>query len=656
MVSGTTLSPFERLPHVVLDIICGYLDDESDHRPDLCAFSLTSHRCCAAAKTRRFNQLVLVVPNLDDLGAILADLRAVLGHGERYALVHRLKVGGVLLDGDQRDQSEQNHAEDDDNLQLTERNFDSPPFCHIAQPCRWMPLSSRRGPGIHDDDWLPLAAFLRELPALKDLVWNGRVPRSVLDALHDAKRPCRLHVLGFRLPSLVYDRETPRAISPDDFALVTSPALYSIRAPLCRYDVHGALDYSPEVVFLMMQGLAPNLANVWLETEVLGAGLSLNQSVALGRPAWRGFFLDGPTDEETKLTGGTGSLRNVLCQYNAEPSIFNAQSMANLRRLQLDWSEERILALANLVTAGSLPRLDMLSLMCIHSSTGPHQAAINQILRYTKPLRYLCLTGHVTRETMEIVTRHHGASLRTLSLLPYAAGYYVTPPGAYDVRDLFAFSRDAVELMADRCPHLEEVYVEIQRTRGDPREVAIYRALGKLTRLERVFLRLRCSLPTNDDMQSPRELVTYESLKEIFSNHAMDAALARAIYDVVSPPAGHGPGRRRLNYLRIEPEFVTEVHIFDTLFYDAMHCLGRQWVCQPTKDQNDQSSNNIVVRELQAWETRVAREECLEADWPFPRQHINNYEAMFQDLWPGDGPPWDCWTSLPLQTGDEVSE
>ena len=143
---------------MVLDIICGYLDDESDHRPDLCAFSLTSHRCCAAANTRRFNQIVLVVPNLDDLEAILADLKVVLGHGERNALVHRLRVQGVPRDErepwqralPQDEEKEKKHPEDDDNLRQIERNFDGPPFCRLGQRQRCMPHGGSNDPNVDD--------------------------------------------------------------------------------------------------------------------------------------------------------------------------------------------------------------------------------------------------------------------------------------------------------------------------------------------------------------------------------------------------------------------------------------------------------------------------------------------------------------------------
>lgn len=652
MASPTTLSPFERLPHVVLDIICGYLDDKSDHRPDLCAFSLTSHRCCATANTRRFNQIVLVVPNLDDLEAILADLKAVLGHGERYALVHRLRVQGEPRDErepwqrprPQDEEKEKKYPEDDDTLRQIERNFDGPPFCRLGRP-RWVLDGGSNDPNV--DDWSPLALFIRELPALRDLVWSGCVPQSLLDALHDMKRTCRLHVLGFRLHSLVYDRNSPRAIDPIEYALVTSPALYSIKGSFSRYGGYGELDYSPEVLYLIIQGLAPNLSNVWLETQDHGAGLDLDRSVALGRPRWRGFFLNGQTDEEMKLKGGTGSPRNLRLNFYIKPHAFNAQSMANLRHLHLVWDPDTSLALGNLAVGGHLPHLEMLSLIRINANSEPDLAAVNQILSHAKPLRHLHLTGHFSMHTFNLLTRQHGSALRSLWLEPHPAYYYEPEDVEDDAQALFACSTDAVQKMADRCPHLEELYIEMQRTRGDHREVSIYRALSNLTRLKRLVLLPKCTVHADENERTGTCRATVELLKEAFSNHAMDSALARAIFNIISPP-----GQGYLQYLRIEPQFVTEIDNFTSVFHSVMHSLGRNWVCQPTNHQN-----SIIVREYKARATRKAREHCNTEDWTRSRyREINNYEAMFKDLWPGDGPPWGRWTSLPLQMGDKVSE
>ena len=135
MASVTTAPTLERFPHVVLDIICGRLDDESGHRRNLCAFSLTSRRCCVAADTRRSSQIVLVVPSLDKLDSILDRLKAMLSHGRRHGLVHRLKVQGSPREkgpwerNNTHDDVDKND-EDTNDARSIARNFDTPVLSH----------------------------------------------------------------------------------------------------------------------------------------------------------------------------------------------------------------------------------------------------------------------------------------------------------------------------------------------------------------------------------------------------------------------------------------------------------------------------------------------------------------------------------------------
>lgn len=667
MASTTALSPFELLPYVVLDIICDYLDNESDHRPDLCAFSLTSRRCCAAANTRRFNQIVLIVPNLDDLETILGDLKAVLGHGERYGLVHRLKVKGVPRGPGPWDRNmpekgdDEKYAEDDDNARSIERNFDGPPFCRLEND-QYRVIQG----GSHDRnaDWLPLVAFIRELPSLKDLVWDPAVTTCLLDALrelHDVERRpwCRLHVPGFFIRGMVYDRDSPKPISLETYALVTSPALYSIEGTFSTFNHEGDLDYSPDVLYLMMQGLAPNLTNVWFKWKRYGVSLAQDQSIARGRPAWRGFFLIGQTDEEKKVIEagrGTGSLKNMRLDFRLGPQVFNAQSMANLRRLHLKWYRDTCLILADLVIAGHVPHLEMLSLVEISSHTEPDQAAVNQIVSHANPLRHLVLKGHFTMTTFDLATRQHGSTLINLCLDPYPAYMYDPRNKEEDAEHpLFAFSPHTVQIIAERCPRLEEVHVEMQRTRGDSREVAMYRALGTLRRLKRLVIELICTVcPEEDEDEegADEDQSRIEMLKQGISNHATDEALARAIFDIVSPP-DHGQGR--LQYLRIEPRIDTGSLSLDVSFYSATSVLGRHWVCQT--DNKEEGRDRVIVREVEAHNARQAIKECLREDWGNKwLDKTENFQAMFNSLWPGDGPPWERWTSLPLETGEETGQ
>ncbi|CAK7222925.1 hypothetical protein SCUCBS95973_005001 [Sporothrix curviconia] len=117
-----------------------------------------------------------------------------------------------------------------------------------------------------------------------------------------------------------------------------------------------------EAVHLMMRGLAPNLANAWLDGPI-----------AFGRPEWPGFFLNGQTEQEKNLDHGASAeaLRCLRFELTPELEIFAAQNMANLRRLHINWTRRIGQVLADLAVGGHLPHLEMLSLLRMNSATQP---------------------------------------------------------------------------------------------------------------------------------------------------------------------------------------------------------------------------------------------------------------------------------------------
>ncbi|CAK7222928.1 hypothetical protein SCUCBS95973_005002 [Sporothrix curviconia] len=229
--------------------------------------------------------------------------------------------------------------------------------------------------------------------------------------------------------------------------------------------------------------------------------------------------------------------------------------------------------------------------------------------------------------------------------MPYLGDIYDPEYVEDAIPALFTFSVDALEVMADRCPHLEEMYVDVQRTRGDRREMAMYRALSKLPRLKRVVLRLSCSLGSDAALggMTPKDIK--KLFEQAFSNCALDETLARAIFDVVSR-AGQGS----VQYLRIESSFTCPRQNLHRSFDAAVRVLTRKWVCQRACASK---LNGVVVREIDANGTQLAIKQCSEDDWVNPwYRRTQNYEAVFKSLWPGNDPPWTDWTSLALETGD----
>jgi hypothetical protein len=102
----------------------------------------------------------------------------------------------------------------------------------------------------------PIAELIIRLPHLKDLTYNFlfRIPLEILDALHSKYPTCRLHINTFQFAHL--DMPDP-SVQRDEFALLTSPSLYSISTAFDWETV-----YLKEALLRIATGLAPNLKRV----------------------------------------------------------------------------------------------------------------------------------------------------------------------------------------------------------------------------------------------------------------------------------------------------------------------------------------------------------------------------------------------------------
>lgn len=657
MASATphTYFPVDRLPDLVLDRICYYLDDESDDRRDLWAFSLTCRRYCEAADKQRFCQIVVVMPFVDALDGAVARLREVLGHGRRYAYVRRLRVQGDLPDRD-RYKAPEDEEEDQPRSVLdskTEHVFDvMHPFCRLREDAPWYYDN-----GDRPDAWQLFADLLRDLPALRDLVWTqDHLPRAVLDAVHAPRaRPCRLHMSAcrFKLHSLVYDRSRPQSISADEYALITSPSLYSVSARVASFDDNGSLDYNDHALQHMMTGLAPNLTNVWLTHSRMGHTLALHNAYRLGRPEWGGFFIgadehDAKGDTRNDARSKGAPLQNVKIDNGMSADVYQSWSTANLRRLHIQWTHSAGLALADLAVRGELASLETLCLTNIYNSSDPAQAqlAMHQTMSNVVSLRHLRLSGCITKTIFDVITHCHGASLRSLYLDPYDdADFY--PDEDVDGRgELFVWSTTTVQQLIERCPLLEAVFVEMERTRGDRCEVAMYRALGTMPNMKHLLLHLRCAVDFGPDVEvddaipsGSRHTPPVGVQKATFTNAAVDDTLAHAIFDVISRQ-----GQGRLQMLHLVPRIHTQ-STYELTFYSVVRALTLPWACSRRAD------GTVGVEAMKKHETKKAIVDCgtvLEYNQNCFKGQEHIYPDVFLKLWPGRGPWWEGWTSLPL--------
>jgi hypothetical protein len=280
------------------------------------------------------------------------------------------------------------------------------------------------------------------------------------------------------------------------------------------------------------------------------------------------------------------------------------------------------------------------------------------------PLETLELTGELFRLNMNSILGHHGAALRQLSLSPSEGDKALSPEDITKIGTL--------------CPLLDDLVLTLHRSKGDATEVACYKALGSIQRLENLSLTLDAlnhAIPLSnahvgyddddDDAEYPeipndpsfddfdrqffkggflsRRDQRNGHVRDAFINSTVDVTLARAIFWTVSE--GKAVGSFPLERLRIQGSgggnFENRIDVGSV--HLVVRELGGSWLCE--RNQRDDRRQELIVRELPlAWRGSAIQPERLPPD----------VEPIFRRLWPAlqkGGDDWRKeWCSFPLQT------
>ncbi|KAL2194058.1 hypothetical protein P885DRAFT_80586 [Corynascus similis CBS 632.67] len=505
-----------------------------------------------------------------------------------------------------------------------------------------------------DEAWLPFGRFLGQLPALKDLVYacTHQIPLCVLTALHQHHPKSRLHLQTFSLRSLYQYKDELHDIHPDEFALATSPCLYTIRAKYQPWDVYGRFSFNLEALeHIVTSSCAPNLKHLHIHYVNPPTSIGLVAAYRAHRKPWKGFFHENSNSPPLDLSHQPSnnvrmrSLETLVLSGNCPvfdfvetPGSFDLFSFSydlNAWYCQIDFSVLQRFELNCAVSVETLHALFAIATAnnAFHSlrelalsvrreerwanSTDISDPPTSLFIRSLPSLEVLKIDGFFGKETVSVILRRHGQTLRKLHLIP---------------EDISTVGDgDLVHELQQWCPLLENVRLCVRCRQGGPREVAIYRALGQTPRLRRVELLLNCCLPvdeTGDDFARVRKWLV---------NLAIDEVLARAIFDKISVAAG----TPFLKYLRLE------MAAFDPHpdFEYWSKWLQRDWICE-----RNEMRGEVVVREIGESEgAKTVLRRALE------RVEMDGRD-LWSDLWPraADSEDWmDHWHSFPLSDQDQ---
>lgn len=446
----------------------------------------------------------------------------------------------------------------------------------------------------------------------------------------------------------------------------------------------------------MIEGLAPNLKEVHIYHDTEERNKIIIRT-RLAPKVWR-----RATTEKDGFTPSPADLDALELHGHWHGHSLSHDDLHVGREYLSDWktrvnfSALRVLKLRHpvnrqglefLAMENSFPHLTTLLLACGEVWAGEPRDYYDAAKQFIRSLPSLA--------DLEILEWHNSTSLapalgshiRKL-ILRSSFGSNATPGRPKTVAN---FSRQEIMQLSTNCPELENLSLQIRRSRGDATEVATYRALGHFPRLRHLTLTLDASppprhrVPGAPESELPAVYTKVEDhfdesdaeiagphpyrrghIKDVFINTAVDEKLARAIFEVVSsakasnssPPLEtmiirvRGGSDFCSSYMRPPPR---------TYLSSFLTNLGREWFLERGV-WNDQPD------ELRATElSKKAREESDRKEGRFEPAAPSSgdeglpyvYTEILRRMWPEKQPGsnWrDDWESWPLQTGAGESE
>ncbi|RYP31403.1 hypothetical protein DL767_005803 [Monosporascus sp. MG133] len=663
----------EKLPPAILEEICEFLASCDRKRRSLFAFSLVSRRCYEASTRRRFERIHLVARDSEELRQKLGRWKDLLARHGYIPYVRRLKISGYMphIQSDHhgqgaRPETEVLQGETMDHLSYggeANGDDDDADFC---MPSEWLVRSyvvlerrqTREVKQRRNDAWLPLARFIAELSALTDVAWASPdpIPGCILRTLHQIHADVRLHVHYFNLPSLRQPPGPLEDIDEDDYALVTSPCLYSLAVSCCGYDSGGNFEYHEEAVWSMVASTAPKLRHVLVWSEVPGDTLEARALYGARRRPWQGFFpsrVDTPADppvskgrlQALRLAGRPLDTRRL--------EVWNSHTdFSKLCSLQIhDISLDALEVLVRVARSDNVKSLHTLALSIApfgESLLQTSEPSVDVLLQTLRPLQNLELTGFIGESTFMAILHHHGATLAKLKLIPDFQRLRSTGPPMR-----FVISYSHIQDLQKQCPGLRELELLLPRSKGDQQEVDIYRTLGALPRLKRLSLLLDCS---KHDITGVIKMGCLhigahnaQAVRDCLINAAVDSSLASSIFNLIfhNQKLSHGIPDPFFRQLTLQ---VVRAGVFgddgsDVEFDRVLHWLGRSWHCE--RDPRDSHSECLLVREIGKGEREGLR-QWLDDDISYVGE---GFKDIWTSLWPEKTGDWrEDWASLPLQT------
>lgn len=634
----------EGLPTELLQGISEILD--IDHPPSLLAFACSSKRCYVVASAVLFRTVKVIIAHGKQRFQDTSTLQKRLLRDDAFAHVRR-----IILFSDPEGHrypylslhpSERGH-EDDTTLRRRLGNSRRPSD-------RPSSIAS-----VADDEWEPVIHLIGYLTGLADLFWAcfEELPLCLLQVLHEKLSRCRLHHSTFNLSSPLGN-----SLTSYERTVITSPCLYSI----------GGLNHviNPSALKSIRSLQSPRLKRVyfrWCRRDAVIEAAEHNTQTL--KPAPREFIqVDGPRVHIPIP---------LAVIYKETSGDFSA-----MRVLKLNVP----LAPQGLPAPTDFPSLVSLTFTCVVTLHGAPPQYWDEVITLLRNLSRLTnLQIKCWNRAISFIPSL-SPNLRKLDLSTWSV------PGSACLRD------DHIHKLADTCPNIQHLSLEVPRSRGDAAEIARYRSLGRLVQLQELYICFDASPPgyiqitqdggtaTSRDtaiepwfddqdathLPEPFDVYREGHVRDVLVNSAIDAELARSIFEVINgAKPGRSPGRAaslRLERLELRvrggADFPDRSRIgshWEPL-NQFLVALERDWRIE--RDVRDDSLGIFHVEELsrglakdpcysqlyEAW-TRLSRTHYLDKT-----RSDQYWFGLWRRVWPMERQGvdwWDDWESRPLE-------
>lgn len=653
--------PFDTLPLEILHHISSHV--ESSDKTSLYSLLLVNKACHAAASPLCFRHIILPLLNLNSIDRLVSRREALLRDNNAFGSVRRLSIVGQVPNGESCGLSR--YGVDEDEIDDLE---------HAIRPLYELRgRIDRASREEWDEMYKPVAGLIRRCTGLRDVLWsNGdQIAPCVLRALREALPRCRLHLTALDMESLTVDLNCPgKDVDVFEYEVATSPNLSSVIVPFVAYDGGPKVDYSREAVLhLVKKRLAPNLKTVHVFDKSYRHYWDSYQRTDRPRPPWRGFFVDQDRDEPDDTTKLSSALKH-LTLWPADIANFRSWAshaiLCNLRSLHLHRVDAETLVEASRLTFPSLKSLVLVFRVLYYDedeeedkSIAIDEAAETFVARL-RPLESVHLCGNSVRHTLPTLLGRHGRTLRTLSVKsnePTIGGWRLSP--------------ETIQLIELQCSNLRDLRLHIPRTMGDSREVAIYKAIGRIARLTRLKLKLDCFAAWGFDHEELAEVdfgdrwVSDEERAALYRRHArdilvsmaVDETLVRSIFNTIR--GAHPSCSSPLQRLSVEPVLDGFPRPLPDLETTVSNMMG-EWICErdptvpPPSSREEMLAQRLIVREATPLEERNFL--GLYSDPEVRDIRLGECKEAFRELWPAREWTDDSelvevdWHSFPLAT------